>query len=380
VSSLATDVAAMEDASLHDAALLSDQVHTQAAQLADHLQRQRKGLDRRESELNACVASLESELRSSRLTAFDREQSLQEKEAQVAAQQQQLDAKQVQRQEAEQQHERELSFATKHCDALAQKCKHYEAKLDQERLALAALQIECDKLRASQIQSRHTSGEQLKQERDEFEIHRRATLQRLATMETELDVERHKQRQREEEARQLGERERQLADAQGRLSNREAELDHQHGELKNRQATSAQQLREQQEEISRRREQLLTRSSVLDQREATVEQLQAEVTQIHRESLEMRVISEELWARLASQKPAAEATAMLAELRTKLTDQYRLAEASLVHRREELNELVIRLDRQQRDLQSRSDELRQWADARQTEFQHQAQQLAQQRQ
>ncbi len=61
----------------------SNQVQTQASQLATHLRTRQRDLDRRESQLNARIAELEAQLRSSRLWFQERETQFEEREAEV---------------------------------------------------------------------------------------------------------------------------------------------------------------------------------------------------------------------------------------------------------------------------------------------------------
>ena len=64
-------------------------------------------------------------------------------------------------------------------------------------------------------------------------------------------------------------------------------------------------LRRADELIARKSEQLQRKSESLDRRQAAMDQLQADVTRMHRESLELRLATEELWVRLSGKAPPA---------------------------------------------------------------------------
>ncbi len=70
------------------AAAFVEQVQTQAAQLAEHLQRQRDNLDRREAELNARSAAVDNQVRGARLWLDQREAEMEARADEVRGQQQ----------------------------------------------------------------------------------------------------------------------------------------------------------------------------------------------------------------------------------------------------------------------------------------------------
>ena len=57
------------------------------------------------------------------------------------------------------------------------------------------------------------------------------------------------------------------------------------------------------------------------------DQLRTDLLRIQRETLEMRLVTEELWVRISSVAPAASLTQSLARLRAQLSENYRLQAA-----------------------------------------------------
>jgi hypothetical protein len=108
-----------------------------------------------------------------------------------------------------------------------------------------------------------------------------------------------------------------------------------------------------------------------------LDQVRDEALRLHRQSLEMRLLAEQLWAQITGNLTPAEVTQAIAQLRLKLAEQYRLEEQQLVARRDELLQLSERITRQNSDLEQLRSGLRDWAAARQAEIERQAQALVQ---
>ena len=67
---------------------------------------------------------------------------------------------------------------------------------------------------------------------------------------------------------------------------------------------------------------------------------------MHRETLEIRLATEELWAELSGAAPPAALTRSLGRIRSRLADHYRQAAADLQQKREELERLRDQLSEQ----------------------------------
>ena len=87
----------------------------------------------------------------------------------------------------------------------------------------------------------------------------------------------------------------------------------------------------------KKKDKLDQRADQLERRRADLDDLRCEVTQLHKDTLEMRLATEELWVRLSGRMPPSAMTCALAELRGKLSDHYRLASAHLAQQRSDLD-------------------------------------------
>lgn len=133
---------------------------------------------------------------------------------------------------------------------------------------------------------------------------------------------------------------------------------------------------QQRRELDARRESIDKQQQALTARQATLEQLHGDISRLHREALEMRLVSEELWAKLAGRAPPAELTRAVAETRSRLCDHFRISEAALVARQEELATLAEKLEFQQIKLADQRRDVQTWISAQQAELERQAARLA----
>jgi chromosome segregation ATPase len=135
--------------------------------------------------------------------------------------------------------------------------------------------------------------------------------------------------------------------------------------------------KQQAEQVLKQRElELHEREEAVARDRAALKQLRDEITQAHRETLEMRLVTEQLWAQLAARCHPAELTRSLGRLRAQLADEHRLAFKSIEEQKSELSELLTRLTEQQARLRSQRTELQDWAVQRQTELARHADELA----
>jgi len=99
-------------------------------------------------------------------------------------------------------------------------------------------------------------------------------------------------------------------------------------------------------EIESKRREVSQRSEQADQAHAALEQLRAELGRMHRETLEIRLATEELWADLSGSAPPAALTRSLSQIRSRLADHYRMANLELHQKKEELEQLRAQLSEQ----------------------------------
>src|SRR5262245_36295981 len=289
----------------------SEQLQHEAAQLAGHLRERLRDVDRREARLNARVGQLEGELRAARLWYREREQAFQNRESELLQQIEEL-----------QQNAAPPVIATVETDALADEARR--AQLDERE--------QQQTLRENEVRERR------------FEIERQAVALRHAQ---QLWQQQHTHQQHElaDERRRLEEEfERRLSEREELLRSAEAILDAQSRELEQDRATltaerqhwrqhkarEEQEIETQQQSLgaqdASRRGQLVARQEWIERQRASLEQVRGEIVSLHRQSLEMRLLAEQLWSQTSSRIPPAEITQALAQLRLKLAEQYRLEE------------------------------------------------------
>jgi hypothetical protein len=186
----------------------------------------------------------------------------------------------------------------------------------------------------------------------------------------------------------LAERESEWKAAEKLLREHAAQLDRDQAALAaERRAWEEQKSRERQElqsekharlaEIDSHQQRLDARQDWLERQKAGVEQLRSEVLALHRQSLEMRLVAEQLWSQITGRLSPTEATHTIAQLRLKLAEQFQLEEDNLEAKRRELVALGERIAGQHAELKQLQSGLREWATARQAEIEQQAAELVQ---
>ncbi len=121
--------------------------------------------------------------------------------------------------------------------------------------------------------------------------------------------------------------------------------------------------------------QLQQREAKLDARQQHLDQLQEQITRLHREALELRLATEEVWARLIREDSPAHLAERVEEARQRLSEHYRLANESLAQRTDELHRLRQELHEQEQRLRGQRRELQLWVDRRYDEIQAHTSQL-----
>ena len=334
-----------------------EMLEMQANQLSEHLRERLREVDRREAQLNARVAQLESDLRSSRVWLREQEHEFAEREAELRRQLD--DARML------------GEGSTPNSD---------EANFESDRTALSE--------RESQVQIKEND---LRERR--FEIERQAAAlrhaqqlwdQEKARQETELARERERlacqfREQWAERDAQLKSAEDQVAEANRLLAQDRAELAADRRAWEERRQAQSQALDERvkaaEDELADRRERLDARTDWIERQKGGLEQVRGEIAALHRQSLEMRLAAEQLWAQVSGRLTPAEVSQSIAHLRLKLADHYRLEEESLAAKKQELVDLGQRLTEQHRELSQLQTGLKGWTAARQSEIEEQAARL-----
>jgi hypothetical protein len=125
-------------------------------------------------------------------------------------------------------------------------------------------------------------------------------------------------------------------------------------------------------ELEQHRTRLAARETALDQQQGALEQLRGEITVTHRQSIEMRLMAEQLWAQVQGRMPPVEITQSIAQLRLKLAEQYRLEQQGLAEQKAELLRLAEKVAEQSGTLRTQRQELQTWFAAREEEIERHA--------
>jgi hypothetical protein len=128
-------------------------------------------------------------------------------------------------------------------------------------------------------------------------------------------------------------------------------------------------------DIERQRREIEQRGEHVDQSRAALEQFRAELSRMHRETLEIRLATEELWAELSGSTPPAALTRSLGRIRSRLADHYRMANADLEQKKNELERLRDHLSEQYEKLVRQKRSFDEWAAACRDEAEQQAARL-----
>jgi len=300
--------------------LAQEQLQRQAGQLAEYLRNRQKEIDHREAQLHAAIAQLECDVRSARMW-------LSEQEAEYNHRRQGLDVREkevLQCLERLAATEAELKRKA-HCSADADGCA-------------SKLQIETRQL-AQQAAA-------IKEERRKWEIERQ-----------HAEAQLQHQRQHAQDQSEIRKLHEQLT-ADRRQLHEEVHLERQRLIAQQRQILA---------DLEKKRQSLQRRSEHVDLCQAALVQLRGELQQMHRETLEIRLATEELWVKLSGAAPPAALTQSLGRIRSRLADQYRIVNNELLEKKKELETFRDQLTRQYEKLIEQKQRFEQWVACRQGE-------------
>lgn len=412
---------------------VAERLRVQAEQLAAHLRWQQNDLDHRQSQLNARLAEMDRDERQARLWVAEREADLRRRAEELAAQEQEvrsrLDrlaaAEAMQREPAEAtppQAEPETQPATGPLAEQAELRERAEAlnrllheQLESERQQLQAvqqqLQSERQQYEAERQQyaaERQQAASVLAQDRDQMDAHREAAMQQIQQL--VADVERRREAVeawaceadgRRAEAEQellareallrrsseaIAARQRQLDESESRLDDGYAEIEQLREQLLNERREAQEDARAQRQqlaaehrrtldELEKKRQAVVRRADHVDRCRLALKQLRGELGRMHRETLEIRLATEELWVQLSGAAPPAALTHSLGRIRSKLADHYRLATAELQEQKGELESIRGQMSAQYEKLLQQKRQFEQWAAAQRDEAEQQAARL-----
>ena len=382
----------LDEAELSDEAISPPEsefplLRAQAEQIGAYLRKRQRDLDAREARLNSQLAEYENQVRGARAWFVDRRDELLERERHVAALEQQLQARQVELAPTEQelaQRFADLNAAEQAIQSRQEEIERHAAHADQEQDARREAAWLPIRRALAQIEERRQAVEAqiLQVEEREQRLARRAAgpLPEELAREAELDAR----------AKELDSRAKVLAEREGRLTEAERQLNHgqtQIAQLRQQLENERQRLDEQarterrrqaeaqramEAELATRRESLERTSEQIDHRRAALAQSQAEVTDLHRETLEVRLATEELWTELSAVAPPATLASALAATRARLAEHYRLERGEIARQKVELAEVAASLSDQHAHLKAQTREFQDWLAARESELERQA--------
>jgi hypothetical protein len=128
-------------------------------------------------------------------------------------------------------------------------------------------------------------------------------------------------------------------------------------------------------ELEKKRDALGRRSEEVDRSRLAMLKLRSELGKMHRETLEIRMATEELWIQLSGTAPPIALSRSLERIRAQLAEQYRTAATELAEQKRELHAIREELSRQHDRLIERKRDLEGWARRREEEIQHQTSRL-----
>jgi chromosome segregation ATPase len=314
----------LESAAVEDG---EEQLHRQAAQLAEYLRARQRELDHRESQLNAQTAQLESDLRTARIWLSEREAEIQDRDRERAALQFEFRQRLDRLANAEAAFERRAAAVEQQGDLPREMPRDMKQAIG----GISAAWASQSEALAAQA-DRHTALRQNASAPETVNIS-----DRLSSREKRLA----------RWAEELAGKQRELEDAERRMVEAQAEVDRIREQLLAERKTHREEVRNQWQQMAtderravadleKKRELLERRADHVDQCRAALEQLRTELKRLHRETLEIRLATEELWAQLSDAAPPAALTRSLGRIRTQLADEYRLANAELVEQKKEL--------------------------------------------
>ena len=114
-------------------------------------------------------------------------------------------------------------------------------------------------------------------------------------------------------------------------------------------------------DVEEKRQAVQRQAEHIDQCRAGLRQLRPELGRMHRETLELRLATEETWAQLAGAAPPAALTRSLGRIRAKLAEQHRQADAETAEQKKELESLREQLVAEHEKLAAHKRQFEQWA-------------------
>ncbi len=253
-----------------------------------------------------------------------------------------------------------------HLDRRQEELDHREARLNAQ-----AASLEHD-MRTARLwlAERDTEVSQRCQQLIRQQQQARQRLDRLAAVEAALESRRPADEPLQVEQQESAEAE--VCNLQRELADFRQEFEHEHLA---RQEHLSHEHQQAMTEVKRQSQAVQRRAEQVDRSHGALKALRSELERVHRETLEIRLATEELWVQLSGAAPPATLTRSLGRIRTKLADQYRLTQAELAGQKNELESIRTQLADHHKQITTDKQQFEQWAAGRQEELDQQAQRL-----
>lgn len=337
-----------------------EQLQLQVSQLAAHLRERLREVDRREAHLNARASQLEADLRASRIWLSERDHEFQGRELEFKRRIDELEERLALRLEPD-------ASGAEGPAIRGAASANEAAPLDPYDMETRAAAL------AEREHALRLKEDELRERR--FEVEREASALRHARQLSEQDRERELRDLQQDRANLASG----LAEQSARLDAERAAFSAQRSAWEERRASQERGLAERDQaaaaEAADRVQRLDARQEWIERQKAGLDQVRSEVLALHRQSLEMRLIAEQLWAQISGRLTPSEVTRAIAQTRLKLSEQYQLEESALNVKRAELVALGERIAAQHAELKQLQARMREWTTAQQAEIEQQAQAL-----
>jgi hypothetical protein len=318
---------------------LIQQFRLQAQQLANYLDSRQRDLDRREAELHARIAQQESAARNARLWFQERNSELDDRQQALEQREQEFNVRLIESNEEAESQRAAIIASEARTQNDIRVLRDVDLQQRQDELNEQSLQID------QRLHHCQSYEQNLKEREAQLEAAEAA----LARSQVEWDEGRQQEHQRRSEIQaRLEEQQKKTVEGQRRI------------EI----------------ELQTERETLQGRSQQLERRSAALDQMRGDLLRVQRETLEMRLATEELWAQMSSVAPAAALTQSLARLRAQLTEYYRLQAIEAETQRREAEQLTAAVVKQHQQLLAQKQEWQQFAGVEQRQIELQASRLA----
>ncbi len=349
------------------------QWRAQAEELAERLQHKQRELERREARMNATMAEAEAEVRATRVWAAERVHELRQQEETLKKQTAEAEQDQRAFAAARLAWEDEVRLSG---ELLARSKKRQKERREIARQRHRALESQASALRTAQARleaERQTNEREHLTAQQQWALERENESLRLKQLSQDIEQRRDALQEREQrfdaDQQEAAQRARQFeSDVAVLAEERETlqRLQDQHREMCDAQRKSANERQHRQTEILRQKQEEMTRNR------ERLERLRNEVMQTHRNALEMRLATEEIWARINQHAKPEQVTQTLAAIRNRVSDEYRLANESLAERYQELQALGQKIVARQSALQKQRNDAQHWVVRRREEIEQEA--------